>query len=84
MKPKEFREAARAADVRVNKVGDLTEPDQGSRPDLDENFVPGPEVLVQSDYELARREGETAERRRRRIQGEPWDHADPDGPETGA
>ncbi|MFC9555538.1 hypothetical protein ACFTWF_32405 [Rhodococcus sp. NPDC056960] len=38
----------------------------------------------QSDYALARREGETEERRRRRIEGEPWNHADPEGPETGA
>ena len=38
----------------------------------------------QDDYALARREGETEERRRRRIEGEPWDQADPEGPEDGA
>lgn len=38
----------------------------------------------QSDYELARREGETEERRRRRLEGEPWDQADPEGPDGGA
>ncbi|WP_368681010.1 hypothetical protein R1X32_42585 [Rhodococcus opacus] len=86
MKPKKFREASKAAGIRASNVqrGALTAPDQGSRPDLDENYVPGPDILVQSDYELARREGETAERRRRRIEGEPWDQADPDGPEAGA
>lgn len=86
MKPKKFREASKAAGIRASNVqrGDLTAPDQGSRPDLDENYVPGPDILVQSDYELARREGETAERRRRRIEGEPWDQTDPDGPEAGA
>lgn len=79
-----FRAAARDAGTRASNVGDSTSPDQGSRPDLDENFVPGPDILVQSDYELARREGETEERRRRRVEGEPWDHADPEGPEAGA
>lgn len=35
-------------------------------------------------YELAARKGETRERKRRRLEGEPWDHPDPDGPEDGA
>lgn len=34
--------------------------------------------------ELAARTGETQELRRRRTEGEPWDHPDPDGPEGGA
>lgn len=35
-------------------------------------------------YELAARKGETKERKRRRLEGEPWDHPDPNGPEDGA
>lgn len=54
---------------------DLTLDDQGGRPD---------DARTQDDYALARRAGETEERRRRRIEGEPWDHADPEGPEDGA
>ncbi|MBA8964651.1 transcriptional regulator with XRE-family HTH domain [Rhodococcus percolatus] len=54
---------------------DLTLDDQGGRPD---------DARKQADYALARRAGETEERRRRRIEGEPWDHADPEGPEDGA
>lgn len=38
----------------------------------------------QGDYELARRHGETEERRHRRLIGDPWDQPDPDGPEEGA
>lgn len=35
-------------------------------------------------YELAARNYETRERKRRRLEGEPWDQPDPDGPEHGA
>ena len=54
---------------------DLTLDNQGGSTD---------DARAQDDYALARREGETEERRRRRIEGEPWDHADPEGPEAGA
>jgi hypothetical protein len=54
---------------------DLTLDNQGVAPD---------DAGKQNDYALARRAGETEERRRRRIEGEPWDQADPEGPETGA
>jgi hypothetical protein len=57
------------------QVQDLTVDDQGVSPD---------DAGKQDDYALARREGETEERRRRRIEGEPWDRADPEGPEAGA
>ncbi|WML63614.1 hypothetical protein [Rhodococcus sp. AH-ZY2] len=39
---------------------------------------------LDDDQELAARAGETQELRRRRTEGEPWDHPDPDGPEDGA
>lgn len=51
------------------KAEDLNPIDQGSEPD---------------DFELAAMTGETAELRRRRLEGEPWDQPDPDGPEDGA
>jgi hypothetical protein len=54
---------------------DLTMDHQGVSPD---------NTGKQDDYALARRVGETEERRRRRVEGEPWDRADPEGPETGA
>ena len=77
----------------------LTSPNQGQDPDYLaardgyeplESGATMPELpstqedTRQSDYALAQRKGETQERRRRRLEGEPWDHADPDGPETGA
>ncbi|MFE5702094.1 hypothetical protein [Rhodococcus koreensis] len=64
-----------AADAANDQADALTMDDQGASPD---------NPSKQSDYALARREGETEERRRRRIEGEPWDHADPEGPESGA
>ncbi|MGW6376285.1 hypothetical protein ACWFRB_09500 [Rhodococcus sp. NPDC055112] len=56
----------------------MTERDQGLTVD------PGADPAHQSDYALARQAGETEEKRRRRMQPEPEDIADPDGPEGGA
>ncbi|MDV2477235.1 helix-turn-helix transcriptional regulator [Rhodococcus zopfii] len=53
----------------VNDTGDETRDDKSDEPE---------------GYELAARKGETRERKRRRLEGEPWDHPDPDGPEDGA
>lgn len=58
-----------ARNVKRGKAQDLNPDDQGSEAD---------------DFELAAMEGETAELRRRRLEGEPWDQPDPDGPEDGA
>ncbi|EKT83083.1 hypothetical protein WSS_A09207 [Rhodococcus opacus M213] len=94
MKPNQFGSAARATGVGARNVqrDALTSDDQGSEPDADSYVSADPATLPdlvlppesQSDYALARRAGETEERRRRRLEGEPWDHADPDGPEDGA
>ncbi|QTJ65019.1 hypothetical protein HYG77_04990 [Rhodococcus sp. ZPP] len=75
------------AEAMAVMAGSLTASDQG--PKLDSEDEDGEDRTRsssdrQDDYALARREGETEERRRRRIEGEPWDHADPEGPETGA
>lgn len=74
------------AEAMAVMAGSLTASDQG--PKLDSEDEDGEDRTRsssdrQDDYALARR-GETEERRRRRIEGEPWDHADPEGPETGA
>jgi len=66
--------------------GDLPAEDPGLRLVDDEpEDAEGPEDGEEPEgYELAARKGETRERKRRRLEGEPWDHPDPDGPEDGA
>lgn len=49
-----------------------------------EDLNPDDQASEADDFELAAMIGETAELRRRRLEGEPWDQPDPDGPEDGA
>lgn len=79
------RSARTKAKIKKRKPRDLTPADQVSR--LDQARLvsdPIPVHVYSDDEELAARTGETQELRRRRLQGEPWDHPDPDGPEDGA
>ncbi|WP_432794458.1 hypothetical protein [Rhodococcus ruber] len=72
------------AQIKKLKPRGLAHADQASQLDqvpLASELIP---VHVYSDEELAARTGETQELRRRRTEGEPWDHPDPDGPEDGA
>ena len=67
----------RIAELEVDKAEDSTSENPGLRLVDDKSDEP-------EGFELAARKGETRERKRRRLEGEPWDHSDPDGPEDGA
>lgn len=61
-----------------DNVAPLTRKKQGSA--LDDR----PSTIPHQPRELAAMKGETDELRRRRLEGEPGEHPDPEGPEDGA
>ena len=66
------------APMNGDNVAPLTRKKQGSA--LDDR----PSTIPHQPRELAAMKGETDELRRRRLEGEPGEHPDPEGPEDGA
>lgn len=66
------------APMNGDNVTDLSRKKQGS------NLSAEPSTISPEPRELAAMKGETDELRRRRLEGEPGEHPDPEGPEGGA